>query len=199
MGTIINVGVIALIVVFQQEIRKFLLMLGTKYTKNNYLAVVKNIKTEGNYTQKSIERICRAVIRMSSEQTGALIVISRNASLKAFTEHGQIINAEINSQLIETLFYKNSPLHDGAVLIQQNRIYAAKCILPVSENPELKEGWGLRHRSALGMSEISDSIIIVVSEQTGNVSVAHDAKIFQVKNFDRLPVILMNYLNRRYN
>ena len=197
MGTIINVGVIALIVVFQQEIRKFLLMLGSRYTKENYLALFKNIKTEGNYTADSIAKICKAAVEMSDAKTGALIVISRGSSLKAFTEFGEIINSDINAQLIESLFYKNSPLHDGALLIQNNKIYAAKCILPVSENPELKEGLGLRHRSALGMSEVSDTITIVVSEQSGNISIAHDSKIFQIKNFDRLPKIITNYLSRK--
>ena len=197
LGQVIGVGVIVLVIVFQPEIRRFLLLLGNRYTKNkifNYIVTVKNV---GEYTKDSIEKISIAAIEMSKSKTGALIVISRNSSLKSFTDHGEIINAEINVSLLKNLFFKDSPLHDGAVFIEKNKIYAAKCILPVSENSELQQSYGLRHRSALGMAEVSETIVIVVSEQTGDISIAHDSKIFKLTNKDRLSQIISCYLSRK--
>lgn len=196
LGQVIGVGMIALIVVFQQEIRKFLLMLGSKYFTRNY-KYFSHIKTYGEYSINAIEAIAIASIEMSMSKTGALIVIGRASLLNSFTEYGEILNANINAQLLKSIFYKNSPLHDGAVLIQKNKIYAAKCILPVSENIILQQEYGLRHRSALGISEISDCIVIVVSEQTGNISIAYDSKIMRIYNKDRLQKIIISYLERK--
>ncbi|MDR2834905.1 MAG: diadenylate cyclase CdaA [Bacteroidales bacterium] len=195
LGQVIGVGMIALIVVFQQEIRKFLLFLGEKYTNNN-LKYLRNMKLSGDFSSDSINKISKAAIEMSLTKTGALIVISRDASLKSFAEYGEIINSNINVQLLKSIFFKDSPLHDGAVLVEKNKIYAAKCVLPLSDNPELQQGYGLRHRSALGMSEVSDTIVIVVSEQTGNISVAHDSRITKITNTEKLPKIIISFLER---
>lgn len=196
MGQVIGVGMIALIVVFQQEIRRFLLMLGNKYFKRGKLVFLKNARMQGGYSAASIDKISAAAIEMAETKTGALIVISMGASMKTFAEYGEIINADINIQLLKTIFFKDTPLHDGAVLIENDRIFAAKCVLPVSSNPDLPPEYGLRHRSALGMSEVTDTIIIVVSEQTGKISVAHDSKIYKLSHSDRLSKMISGFLNR---
>jgi uncharacterized protein (TIGR00159 family) len=197
MGQVIGVGVIALIVVFQQEIRKFLLILGNKYFKRGKLVFLKNAKMQGGYSAASIDKISRAAIEMAKTKTGALIVITMGASMKTFAEYGEIINADINIQLLKAIFYKDAPLHDGAVLIENDKIFAAKCVLPVSSNPDLPAEYGLRHRSALGMSEVTDTITIVVSEQTGNISVAHNAKIYKLSQpEERLNKMISGFLSR---
>ncbi len=196
MGQVMGVGVIALIVVFQQEIRKFLLLIGNRYFKGGKLKFLKDAKMQGGYSAASIEKISTAALEMAQNKTGALIVISIGESLKSFTEYGEIIDAEINVQLLKTIFFKDTPLHDGAVLIENNRIYAAKCVLPVSANSDLPVEYGLRHRSALGMAEITDTIVIVVSEQTGDISVAHNSKIYKLSHPERLNKMVSGFLNR---
>lgn len=197
-GQVMGVGVIALIVVFQQEIRKFLLLLGNRYLKRGKFNFLKNAKMQGGYSVTSIEKISEAALEMAEAKTGALIVISMGMSLKSYTEYGEIIDADINVQLIKSIFYKDAPLHDGAVLVENDRIYAAKCVLPVSSNTDLPPEYGLRHRSALGMSEVTDTIIIVVSEQTGGISVAHNAKIYKLSQPERLNKMISGFLNKNY-
>jgi uncharacterized protein (TIGR00159 family) len=196
LGQVIGVGMIALIVVFQQEIRQFLLILGNKYVKRGSFKFIRYSRLQSGYSTNSIEYLAQAAMEMSLTKTGALIVISREASLKSFTEQGEILNADINIQLLKSIFYKDSPLHDGAVLIDNNKIYAAKCILPVSTNTELPTDFGLRHRSALGMSEISDTLTVVVSEQTGKISVAREGKIYRLTSNERLSKIISSFLRR---
>lgn len=196
MGQVMGVGVIALIVVFQQEIRKFLLLLGNRYLKGGKLKFLKNAKMQGGYSAASIEKISTAAIEMAQTKTGALIVISMGASLKTFAEYGEVINADINIQLLKSIFFKDAPLHDGAVLIENDKIYAAKCVLPVSSNTDLPVEYGLRHRSALGMAEVTETIVIVVSEQTGKISVAHDSRIYKLSHPERLSKMISGFLNR---
>jgi diadenylate cyclase len=196
MGQVIGVGMIALIVVFQQEIRQFLLILGNKYIKGGKFNIFKNSRFQTGYSSVNIDRITKAATEMAETKTGALIVISRDASLRSFTEHGVILNADITVQLLKSIFYKDAPLHDGAVLIENNKIYAAKCILPVSANPDLPPEYGLRHRSALGISEITDTIVVVVSEQSGNISVARGGKIYKMTQTERLNKIITGFLRK---
>ncbi len=196
MGQVIGVGVIALIVVFQQEVRQFLLILGDKYFKRGIL--FSRVKLRDNYTQKSVENIVQACYEMSATLTGALIVISRETSLQAIVQTGETVNADINTQLIKAIFYKNAPLHDGAMIIEKNRIVAAKCILPVSQNPNLPNDYGLRHRSGLGISETSDALVIIVSEQSGNVSVAQNGKIHKSSNKEYLEKTILAYLRKKH-
>ena len=120
--------------------------------------------------------IVYACMNMSKSKTGALIVVERNTPLEKFEHTGEIINADVNSRLIECIFIKNNPLHDGAMIIANDRIAAAACILPVSHNTDIPKSLGLRHRSALGISQESDAIAIIVSEETGNISIAHNGK-----------------------
>jgi len=126
-----------------------------------------------------INAIIKACVNMSESSTGALIVIARSTSLKVYAETGDIIGANTSSRLLENIFFKNTPLHDGAVIIDKDRIHAARCILPISENRNLPPNLGLRHRAALGVTESSDALAIVVSEETGNISLADHNIIYE--------------------
>ncbi len=179
LGAFISVGFIALIVIFQPEIRKFLLALGTpSFIRKKGKFLFWDIRF-GEENVLDIDKIIVACQRMSDSKEGALIVLTRQNELKTFIETGEEINALISSQLIENIFYKNSPLHDGAMIIHNNRIAAAACILPVSNNTQLPKRLGLRHRAAVGITEQSDAIAIVVSEQTGNISYCMQGQIKQ--------------------
>ncbi|MEI6348609.1 MAG: diadenylate cyclase CdaA [Bacteroidota bacterium] len=176
-GQFISVGVIALIVVFQPEIRKFLLLLGNPdfYKKRKFL--LWHYFNEEN-TNISLETIVDACQKMANEKTGALIVMAHKSELEEYITTGEIVDARIGRELIQNIFFKNSPLHDGAMVIQNNRIKAARCILPISTNNTLPSDLGLRHRSALGLTENSDAIAIVVSEQTGNISFCKEGVLY---------------------
>jgi len=196
MGQVIGVGMIALIVVFQQEIRQFLLLIGNKYIKGGKFNIIRNSRLQAGYSSANIDKITLAAMEMSSTKTGALIVIARDASLRSFTEHGEVLNADISVQLLKSIFYKDAPLHDGAVLIENNKLYAAKCVLPVSSNTDLPAEYGLRHRSGLGMSEITDTIVVIVSEQSGTISVARNGKIYKLSQPERLSKVITGYLRK---
>jgi diadenylate cyclase len=178
LGQIIGVGVIALIIVFQQEIRRFLIFIGNQYFSRNRLSLGKVIPINITPQPKvKIKSIIKAVINMAKSKTGALVVIARKSELTVYAETGDSLNAETSSRLIESIFNKNSPLHDGALIINGDRIVAARCVLPVSENLNLPPNYGLRHRAALGLSENTDALTIIVSEQSGKVSLAESGKI----------------------
>lgn len=179
LGQFMGVGVIAAIILFQQEIRKFLLLIG-KSTTLNRDSVYKSlfIWRKADNFQFNITPVINACKSMSGTATGALIVFSRDSELKFYVDSGDKIDAEISSRLLLSIFNKYSPLHDGAVIIYNGRISAARCILPVSENDNLPAQYGLRHRAAIGMSEITDTMIIVVSEETGQMSVARNGYIW---------------------
>ena len=187
---IIGVGVIALIVVFQPEIRKFLFLLGERYARRNKyirkLFFPNTAVSGGAWT----EALITACMHMAKTKTGALIVISRNSEVDDYTEQGVVLDAEISSELLENIFFKNSPLHDGAVVIENQRIRAARCILPVSERTNIPSYYGTRHRAALGMSEVTDAVILVVSEERGQVSFVTDGRIVGNVLEDRLRELL---------
>lgn len=192
LGQFISVGVIALIIVFQQEIRKFLLLLGNakfiNKKRKRFLFWNFNIAQE---VKLNIDEVCKAIKRMALNQTGALIVITRKNQLEDIIITGVAVDAIVSDQLIENIFFKNTPLHDGAVIIIDNRIVAAKCILPVTDWEGMPENVGLRHRAAVGVSEVSDAIAITVSEQTGEISIADNGyiktnlKVSELKDFLR--------------
>lgn len=176
LGQFISVGVLALIVVFQPEIRKFLLLLGTRSflgerTRNFF----GRFWQSGEENRLNINDIVTACEHLAGTRTGALIVITRENNLDFFVETGQIMDAVISRPLLENIFYKNSPLHDGAIIITKNRIRAARCVLPVSDSSMFPSYLGLRHRAAVGVSEQSDAVAIIVSEQTGRISWVKDA------------------------
>lgn len=179
MGQVIAAGVLALVVVFQQEIRKFFLLIGTKYNLLNKSLNI-DILFNGNshkISNQQIKKIVSACEIMSKAKTGALIVITNKAELREYIETGEVIDADVSVALIETIFFKNSPLHDGAMIIQGDTIKAARCVLPVSSRKMKNEKLGLRHRAALGMSQATDAQIIIVSEETGRISYAFNGKL----------------------
>lgn len=193
LGQFISVGVIALIVVFQPEIRKFLLLLGTStFARRNRKRFLFWKVDNSSQTSKHIDQIVKACQSMSSMKTGALIVIGRVNELRQTIETGEIIDAVISEYLLENIFFKNSPLHDGAVIIIDDRIRAARCILPVSKNQNLPADLGLRHRAAAGITEQSDAIAIVVSEQTGAISFFVEGKF----HTDLMPVKLKDLVEK---
>ncbi len=176
MGELINVGVLAIIILFQPEIRKFLLYIGdgrlVHFFSDRFVKQTKNTA----YTDE-IETVKKACRHMSANMTGALIIFARKTPLDEFLNTGEEIDAKPSAELLENIFFKNSPLHDGAVIIKDHRIAAARCILPVSKNSDLPQEVGLRHRSALGATEFTDAVAVVVSEQTGNISICHEGKM----------------------
>jgi diadenylate cyclase len=178
LGQVIGVGVIALIIVFQQEIRRFLMISGTRYLSRRNFTLESlfsvNLKTISNI---NVEAIVTACENLSASKTGALIVIARKSELSTITEGGDILNAETSSRLLESIFFGNNPLHDGAVIIIGEKIHAARCVLPISENIYLPANFGTRHRAALGMTEKTDALVIVVSEETGEISVCKTGEI----------------------
>ena len=178
MGQFIGVGILALIVVFHPEIRKFLLFIGTNYNVNRVLSLDKIFGATKTKTinHQQISNLVDACVSMGKSKTGALIVIAGKSELNEQINTGEKINAKISSSLIKTIFFKNSPLHDGAIIINGNRIIAAGCILPLTQK-ELDKALGLRHRAAVGMTENSDSICIVVSEERGYISISENGEI----------------------
>lgn len=191
LGQFVSVGVIALIIVFQPEIRRFLQMIGMRQKRFNFIARIFN--RNDNTSVTIITPIVQACREMSAHKTGALIVIGRQSDLRLITEGGIAIDAKISTPLLENIFFKNAPLHDGAVVIEGDRIVAAKCILPVTQS-DVPKSYGTRHRAAIGMSEISDAIILVVSEETGGISIAHGGTIHR----DIAPDQLANLLQRHF-
>lgn len=197
MGTIfdklVSVGVLALIILFQEDIRRFFLTLGSsnRFTTIRKLFTKKKNKEEEN---PAVMQIVRACAYMSKNNIGALIIIERNMALTDIAKTGEIIDANINAQLIKNIFFKNSPLHDGAMIISHNRIIAAGCILPVSHNLNIPKELGLRHRAALGITSQSDAIAIIVSEETGAISVTQGGEFHLRLASNELESYLINAL-----
>ena len=189
LGYLLSGGVIALIIVFQQEIRKFLLMIGTTNvsvsSRKNFLKQLKFLKSEITL-ETNVEILLEACIKMSKTKTGALIVIEHNNSLDFLIKTGDAMNAEMNQVLLESIFFKNSPLHDGATIIRDNFIIATRVILPVSDNENIPSRFGLRHRAAIGISEKTDALCILVSEETGEISYIKDGNFELYADYDEL-------------
>jgi len=172
-----GVGVIAVIVLFQQEIRKFLLMLG-KTPIFNRESIFKGFWGHHENIEEKVKQVVEAAKSMGGSNTGALIVYSRDTELKFYAESGDVINADLSKRLLLSIFNKYSPLHDGAVIIHHNKIIAARCVLPVTEKEDLPAQFGMRHRAAIGMSEATDSLVIIVSEETGQMSIAQNGTLY---------------------
>ncbi len=175
MDKFMSIGLLVLVILFQDQIRRFLVELGSHRRWQFFLQMFRK-KTQEDESPY-VMQIVHACMSMSKVKTGALIVIANDMPLTAYENTGDIINADINSRLIENIFFKNSPLHDGAMIIVNNRIRAAGCILPVSHNNDIPRSLGLRHRSALGITQETDATAIIVSEETGNISVAQNGKL----------------------
>lgn len=176
LGNVIGVGVIALIVVFQPEIRQFLQTIGLRRNRRSKGIFAKIFNSEKRDEKIDVTPIVKAVTDMAESKTGALIVIQQSSDLTLIADSGIAVDAQTSVPLIENIFFKNSPLHDGAIIIEENRIVAAKCVLP-STRAKVPKSYGMRHRAALGMSEVSDAIILVVSEETGGISIAQEGEI----------------------
>ena len=198
LGQIIGVGVIALIIVFQQEIRRFLILLGTQYTNRRVSFMARLFRPRGRkgkvVGQEWIDTVVGACADMAKTKTGALIVIARKVNLLPFIEQGERIDALISASLIKNIFFKNSPLHDGAMVIADDRIAAARCVLPSTER-EVPMEFGMRHRAALGASEITDALVIVVSEERGTISIARKGHISRDISPAHLQVLLRKGLS----
>lgn len=178
LGAFISVGVIALIVVFQPEIRKFLLMVGTPdfIRRNSRRFLFWRIDMSSG-PEVDIDIIIKACQQMSIDKTGCLLILQRNNELGQYKDSGTVIDARISEPLILNIFFHNAPLHDGAMIISRNKIEAAGCILPVSSNSKLPAHLGLRHRAAVGITEQSDAVALVVSEESGKISLAENGQI----------------------
>ncbi|MDR3128657.1 MAG: diadenylate cyclase CdaA [Tannerellaceae bacterium] len=173
---IISVGLIVLVVVFQEEIRRFLSTLGS----NGWWHFLRRFlpKTDKRQMEASlVEALVEACTNLSQKETGALIVIKRHMDLSTYIRTGEVFNADVNARLIENIFFKNTPLHDGAMIITNNRIRAASCILPVAQSDNLPKDLGLRHRAGLGIALETDALVIIVSEERGEISIAHNGQL----------------------
>lgn len=190
MDRLASVGIIGIIVLFQQELRKFLYRLGARQHIKNIARFFASTGNKPEVDKETVMPIVMACLSMARGKVGALIVIERSTPLDDIVETGDIIDAKVNQRLIENIFFKNSPLHDGAMVISQRRIRAAGCILPVSHNTNIPKDLGLRHRAAMGISQTSDAIAIVVSEETGRISVAIKGEFHLRLNSEELESIL---------
>ena len=182
LGAFVNVGFIALIIIFQPEVRRFLLSIGNTKIAESF----KNLITGLGFRYKEesdldLNPICDACATMSQDKVGALILLVQENNLNEIVETGVGINAIISKPLIENIFFKNSPLHDGAMVISNNKITAARCILPITQNTHLPGSYGLRHRAGIGITENSDCIALVVSEETGSIRIIKNGKVHDVK------------------
>ena len=182
LGAFVNVGFIALIIIFQPEVRRFLLGIGNTKISLAFKSLIANLgfryKEEKNL---DLDAICEACASMSQDKVGALILLTQENNLNEIIETGVTINAVISKPLIENIFFKNSPLHDGAMVIANNKICAARCILPITQNINLPGSYGLRHRAGIGITENSVCIAIVVSEETGSIRIINSGRVYDVK------------------
>ncbi len=200
LGQFIGLGVLALIVVFQQEIRRFLILIGNTRLLNkgkarwNIFSWRMQVRNVENISIKAISSACR---NMMKSKTGALIILVREADISQYTLSGVQLDARLSSTLLESIFFKNSPLHDGAAIIKENRLLAARCVLPITEKEDLPGILGLRHRAAIGITEMSDAIGIVVSEETGSLSFIKDGEIQYNLDIEKLKSLLENELKLR--
>ncbi len=181
---IFNIGILAILVIFQPEIRDALEKIGSGSIGS--IINLSEHKRQRMVYQSAINNICSAVNDLSASKTGALIVISKTTKLDDIVESGITINADVNSSLLRNLFYNKAPLHDGAVVIDEARIVAASCLLPLTRRLDVDSDLGTRHRAAIGMSETSDAVVIVVSEETGTISVAYDCALTRDYNYETL-------------
>lgn len=188
---VLQVGLIALVVVFQPELRSALEKVGGEPFRG--IKSLTDAKDSAAYNEV-IDNLCEAVCDMSLDKTGALIVIERETKLGDYAKTGVIINADVSSFLIKNIFFNKAPLHDGAMIIRNARVLAAGCFLPLSTNPDIIKDLGTRHRAAIGMSENSDAAVVVVSEENGVISIAHDGKLKRNLDHASLRKELVRYM-----
>ena len=193
LNAFVNVGIIIIIIIFQPEVRRFLLMLGSTTLQRHSSIFNRFFNTKlspAETRQKNIQAIKTALLQMSKQYTGALIVLSDSPIVNGVTTVGQVIDARISRSLIESIFNKLGPLHDGALIIANNRIHSTGAILPISDNAALPKNTGLRHRAGVGISEISDVHVFIVSEENGEISFAHKGKLESDIDAERIEAVL---------
>lgn len=200
LGQFVSVGVLMLLIIFQPEVRRFLLILGnnTLRQRSNFFGRLLSGKLnifENDVLSQNAEEVSKAMLRMSKTKTGALIVFTSNLNLEYFSNSGVVLDAKISQPLIESIFNKESPLHDGAVIISDNKIHAASVVLPLSSNPDLPKSAGLRHRAAVGVTENTNVSVFIVSEETGYVSYAVEGKLTRKISEKRLNELLVNKIS----
>src|SRR5688572_18350760 len=195
LGQFMGVGVLAMIILFQPEIRKFLLVIGrgTEFRENIF-------KTIANWRHEyhddfDIGEVLEAAKSLKATKTGALVVFSRDTELKFYAQTGDALDAEVNKRLLLSIFNKHSPLHDGAIIIHKGRIKAARCVLPVSENDHIPPNYGLRHRAAIGMSENTDTLVMAISEETGRLLLARNGKYLRSLKLKQVEQKILEYLH----
>lgn len=193
LNIVVNYGVIALIIVFQPELRSALEKMGRNKL---FSKIIRGNASEEDTTDRraALKQVVRAVMTMSRTRTGALIVFEMETMLGDIVNTGTVINADIKADMIRNIFFNKAPLHDGALIVRKFRLHAAGCFLPLSQNHDISRDLGTRHRAALGISEVSDALAVVVSEETGIVSVMHNGQMTRELNEDDLTVVLEQYL-----
>ena len=201
LNMILDVGVLAFIVIFQPEIRKFLTRLGNRYMGNSkgkdFLDKIMGRKASHSEYGEEINNLTEACRRMSEEKTGALIVIAHMTPLDDIISTGDRIDASIHRRLIMNLFFKNSPLHDGALVISGDRIIAARCTLPITERTDIPANYGMRHKAAIGVTEETDADVIVVSEETGRISFIRSGVVTPITNINELKLLLNSSMSKK--
>ena len=190
LGAILDVGALAIIIIFQPEIRRFLNNIGRTAGNNTFFRRLLRRQKAEILEQEEMSGLVGAVEHMAAQKVGALIVIRRRDNLESIIATGDLVDAKISERLIENIFFKNSPLHDGAMVIGDNRIIAARCTLPLSERLDLPAHYGMRHKAAVGLSEQCDADVIVVSEETGDISYVHESVITKVDTINTLKLKL---------
>ncbi|MDR0728826.1 MAG: diadenylate cyclase CdaA [Prevotellaceae bacterium] len=198
LGQILGVGILAIIILFQQEIRRFLLHLGRRFNTQRY-AWLQRIFNQNSTVAVTLDldALTMACRNMSDTRTGALIVIGRKSAMDMYAATGDVIDAKMNNRLLENIFFKNSPLHDGAVIIVHNKIHAARCTLPITDRT-VPAQYGMRHRAAVGLTENTDAMVVVVSEETGNISLVHNGHITRMSGANELRVKIEGLLAIEY-
>jgi len=196
MSSLLQVGILAVVILFQPEIRRALEQIGRSKVGNtlHIFDRVNLVEIENAKIGHAVDQVCRAVTELSLSKTGALIVFERKTKLGEVIATGTLIDSTVTVEMIGTIFFPNTPLHDGAMIIKKDRICAAGCFLPLSQNFEISRELGTRHRAALGLSEVSDAVIIVVSEETGKISMVEDGQMLRGLSADELKTRLISAL-----
>ena len=189
MQTLLDVGVLALIVLFQPEIRRFMVTIGNRYVKNPLVARIFK-RSQQKMSSEAVNELAEAIRAMSANKTGALIVIPHDSPLTEIIASGDKVDALVSRRLIMNIFFKNSPLHDGAMIIEGGRIVAARCTLPITEKQDLPANYGMRHKAAVGVSEQTDADVLLVSEETGHVCYIAAGEVREIGNINELKLIL---------
>jgi diadenylate cyclase len=184
----VSVGVIVIAIIFQPELRRFLLLLGNQTLRGRF----NFLKTEHNNTDSSlgIKELERAIIALAASQTGAIIILANSATMLQYSESGVVLDAQISKPLLMSIFNKDCPMHDGAVIITNQKIHAASCVLPLSESPSLPSSAGLRHRAAVGITETANVTAFIVSEESGQIAMAHQGHLQTDLNTSDLKILL---------